>query len=81
MEQNFKKTNNATAENQAVADLTENAKVPVLTNLKKAPEVLNEDGLALLALEKTATDLHALTYPNQIYRAPNQDFTKPLVIL
>ena len=64
-----------------LADLTENAKVPVLTNLKKAPEVLNEDGLALLALEKTATDLHALTYPNQIYRAPNQDFTKPLVIL
>ena len=64
-----------------LADLTDNAKVPVLTNLKKAPEVLNEDGLALLALEKTATDLHALTYPNQIYRAPNQDFTKPLVIL
>ena len=64
-----------------LADLTENAKVPVLTNLKKAPEILNEDGLALLALEKTATDLHALTYPNQIYRAPNQDFTKPLVIL
>ncbi len=64
-----------------LADLTENAKIPVLTNLKKAPEVLNEDGLALLALEKTATDLHALTYPNQIYRATNQDFTKPLVIL
>ena len=64
-----------------LADLTENAKSPVLTNLKKAPEILNEDGLALLALEKTATDLHALTYPNQIYRATNQDFTKPLVIL
>ena len=64
-----------------LADLTENAKCPVLTNLKKAPEILNEDGLALLALEKTATDLHALAYPNPIYRAPNQDFTKPLVIL
>ena len=64
-----------------LADLTENAKCPVLTNLKKAPELLNEDGLALLALEKTATDLHALAYPNPIYRAPNQDFTKPLVIL
>ena len=64
-----------------LADLTEHAKCPVLTNLKKAPEVLNEDGLALLALEKTATDLHALAYPNPIYRAPNQDFTKPLVIL
>lgn len=64
-----------------LADLTENAKCPVLTNLKKAPEILNEDGLALLALEKTATDLHAMAYPNPIYRAPNQDFTKPLVIL
>lgn len=64
-----------------LADLTENAKCPVLTNLKKAPEILNEDGLALLALEKTATDLHALAYPNPIYRGPNQDFTKPLVIL
>ena len=72
----FKKENSG-----ILADLTENAKVPVLTNLKKAPEILNEDGLALLALEKTATDLHALTYPNPIYRAPNQDFTKPLVIL
>lgn len=64
-----------------LADLVENAKCPVLTNLKKAPEQLNEDGLALLALEKTATDLHALAYPNPIYRGPNQDFTKPLVIL
>ncbi|MBR6542839.1 MAG: nucleotidyltransferase family protein, partial [Anaerotignum sp.] len=64
-----------------LGDLTVNAKCPVLTNLKKAPELLNEDGLALLALEKTATDLHALAYPNPIYRAPNQDFTKPLVIL
>ena len=48
---------------------------------EKAPALLNEDGLAMLALEKTATDLHALAYPNPIYRAPNQDFTKPLVIL
>ena len=64
-----------------LADLTENAKCPVLTNLKKAPSLLNEDGLALLALEKTATDLHALACPNPIYRRPNQDFTKPLVIL
>lgn len=69
-------------ENSSIlADLTERAKCPVLTNLKKAPELLNEDGLALLALEKTATDLHALAYPNPIYRAPGQDFTKPLVIL
>ena len=64
-----------------LADLTEHAKAPVLTNLKKAPELLNEDGLALLALEKTATDLHALAFPNPIYRTPNQDFTRPLVIL
>lgn len=64
-----------------LADLTEGAACPVLTNLKKAPAQLDADGLALLALEKTATDLHALAYPNPIYRAPNQDFTRPLVIL
>lgn len=64
-----------------LADLTEKAKCPVLTNLKKAPDILNEDGLALLALEKTATDLHALAYPNPIYRGPNLDFIKPMVIL
>lgn len=64
-----------------LADLTDAAKCPVLTNLKKAPEILSEDGLALLALEKTATDLHTLAYPNAAYRAPNQDFTNPLVII
>lgn len=64
-----------------LADLTEQAKCPVLTNLKKAPEILDEDGLALLALEKTATDLHALAAPNPLYRAPNRDFKNPLVIL
>lgn len=66
---------------EILADLTDAAKCPVLTNLKKAPEILSEDGLALLALEKTATDLHTLAYPGSIYRAPNQDFTNPLVIL
>ncbi len=64
-----------------LADLTERAKCPVLTNLKKAPEILNEDGLALLALERIATDLHTMAYPNPGYRMPNQDFTHPLVIL
>lgn len=64
-----------------LADLTDAAKCPVLTNLKKAPEILQEDGLALLALEKSATDLHAMAYPGTIYRTPNQDFTNPLVIL
>ncbi|MBR4016039.1 MAG: nucleotidyltransferase [Anaerotignum sp.] len=64
-----------------LADLTEAAKCPVLTNLKKASEILNEDGFRLLALEKNATDLHALAYPNPLYRMPNQDFTRPLVIL
>lgn len=64
-----------------LADLTEYAKCPVLTNLKKAPELLNEDGLALLALERIATDLHTMAYPNPKYRMPNQDFTRPLVIL
>lgn len=66
---------------EILADLTDAAKCPVLTNLKKAPDILQEDGLALLALEKNATDLHTMLCPGAIYRTPNQDFTNPLVIL
>lgn len=64
-----------------LGDLTIHAKSPVLTNLKKASEVLDADGLHLLALEKTATDLHAMAAPNPLYRAPNKDFTTPMAIL
>lgn len=64
-----------------LGDLTMHAKCPVLTNLKKAPDILDEDGLHLLALEKTATDLFTMTVPNPIYRSPNQDFTMPMAIL
>ena len=66
---------------ELLGDLTMNAKCPVLTNLKKAPEILNEDGLHLLALEKTATDLYAMASPTPLYRGANQDFTMPMVIL
>lgn len=66
---------------EILGDLTMSAKCPVLTNLKKAPHVLNDDGLHLLALEKAATDLHTMTVPNPIYRSPNQDFTIPMAIL
>ncbi|WP_304508275.1 nucleotidyltransferase [Anaerotignum sp.] len=66
---------------EILGDLTMNAKCPVLTNLKKAPDVLNDDGLHLLALEKAATDLHTMAVPNPIYRSPNQDFTIPMAIL
>lgn len=64
-----------------LGELTEQAKCPVLTNLKKAPEILDEDGLHLLALEKLATDLQALAAPNPLYRAPNRDFTTPMAIV
>lgn len=64
-----------------LGDLTIHAKCPVLTNLKKASEVLQDDGLHLLAVEKLATDLYVLGYPDTEKRAPNQDFTKPLVII
>lgn len=64
-----------------LGELTETAKCPVLTNLKKAPEQLDEDGLHLLALEKLATDLQALAAPNPLYRAPNRDFTTPMAII
>jgi predicted nucleotidyltransferase len=66
---------------EILGDLTLNAKCPVLTNLKKAPELLDEDGLHLLALEKTATDLHTMAVPNALYRSPNQDFTIPMAIV
>lgn len=64
-----------------LGDLTMSAKCPVLTNLKKAPEILDEDGLHLLALEKTATNLYTMAAPNPLYRATNQDFTIPMAIL
>ena len=64
-----------------LGDLTMHAKCPVLTNLKKATEILDEDGLHLLALEKTATDLYSMAAPNPLYRNTNQDFTMPMAIL
>ncbi|WMI81738.1 nucleotidyltransferase [Anaerotignum sp. MB30-C6] len=64
-----------------LGDLTMHSKCPVLSNLKKATEILDDDGLHLLALEKNATDLHAMTVPNPIYRGTNQDFTMPMAII
>lgn len=64
-----------------LGDLTIHGKCPVLTNLKKAAEVLDEDGLHLLALEKMATDLYGMAAPNPLYRGPNKDFTTPMAIL
>lgn len=66
---------------EVLGDLTLNAKCSVLTNLKKSPELLDSDGLHLLALEKTATDLYTMCAPGITHRAPNQDFTVPMVIL
>lgn len=66
---------------EILGELTEQAKCPILTNLKKAPEQLDKDGLHLLSLEKMATDLHALGSPNPLYRAPNRDFTTPMAIV
>ncbi len=64
-----------------LGELTERSNCPVLSNLKKAPELLDEDGRHLLALEKLATDLHKMAVPMPIYRAPHTDFTHPLVIV
>ena len=66
---------------ELVGELTETAKCPVLTNLKKAPEQLDKDGMHLLALEKLATDLQTMASPNPLYRAPNRDFTIPMAII
>lgn len=64
-----------------IGDMTVRAKCPILTNLKKASDVLQDDGLHLLAVEKLATDLYVLGYPDEIKRAPNQDFTRPMVMI
>lgn len=64
-----------------VSDLTMQAKCPILTNLKKATDILDDDGLHLLTLEKNATDIHSMAAPNPMYRTTNHDFTVPLAIL
>ena len=66
---------------EILGELTEQAKCPILTNLKKASEQLDADGMHLLSLEKMATDLHALGSPNPLYRIPNRDFTTPMAII
>ncbi len=66
---------------EILGELTKRAKCPVLTNLKKAAEQLDKEGMELLSLEKTATDLYTLASPNPLYRAPNRDFTTPMAIL
>lgn len=64
-----------------LGDLTMKSKPPVLSNLKKAQDVLDDDGLHLLAVEKIATDIYMLGCPNEACRKPNQDFTTPLSII
>ncbi len=64
-----------------LGDLTLMSKTPILTNLKKAPDILDEDGLHLLSIEKLATDLHAMAYPDPKLRQPNLDFTNPLAMI
>lgn len=64
-----------------LGDLTLKSKAPVLSNLKKASEVLDSDGLHLLAVEKISTDIYMLGCPDERCRKPNQDFTTPLSII
>jgi len=62
-------------------ELTTRSSIPVLTNLKKASEQLDDKGLFLLNMERVATDLYFMAAPNPLYRTPNQDYTTPMVMI
>lgn len=60
--------------------MKKNAACPILTSLKQAPRLLSENGLALLELEKKATDLYAMGFLSDTQRKRNLDYTTPIVI-
>lgn len=61
--------------------LSENARIPLLTNLKYAPSLLDQKGLALLQMETRATDIYFGQAPSLSCRMANQDYTRPMVII
>lgn len=64
-----------------LGDLTLKAKPPILSNLKKASDILDSDGLHLLAAEKISTDIYMMGCPDESCRKPNQDFTTPMSMI
>ena len=61
--------------------IIENASIPVITNVKKDEEKLDEKGKILFNLEKKATDLYFMAAPSQKHRNINKEYTTPMVIV
>lgn len=61
--------------------LIENATIPVITNVKKDENNLDENGKFLFNLEKKATDLYFMVAPSQKHRNINKEYTTPMVIV
>ncbi|MFI3175060.1 MAG: nucleotidyltransferase [Bacillota bacterium] len=69
------------AEQRLLGDLIAAALPPVITNLSKAKDLLDDDGMKLLNMECIATDLYTMAYHDKKVRQVNQDYTIPLVII
>lgn len=61
--------------------LMENASLPIITNIKKDENTLDENGKALLNLEKKSTDLYFMVSPKQQHRSIGKEYTTPIVII
>ncbi|MGE4214560.1 MAG: nucleotidyltransferase [Anaerotignaceae bacterium] len=61
--------------------LIEKASIPVITNVKRDENNLDENGKHLFNLEKKATDLYYMASPSQKHRNVNKEYTTPMVIV
>lgn len=60
-------------------NINEHSSVPIINCPGRDIRKLNNDGAALLLLEKTATDIYSMGYPNVKMRVAGQEFTRKLV--
>lgn len=60
-----------------LSKLIENAKIPVITNIKKADKILDQTGMYFLKKEVCTTDLYYLNYNKKA----NMEYREPLVII
>ncbi len=68
-------------EKRVLGDLIAAATPPVITNMSKAKDLLDAEGMRLLNMEIIATDLYTMAYYDKDLRQTNQDYTIPLVIV
>jgi len=60
-------------------NINKNSAVPIINCPGRDIGKLDNDGTALLLLEKTATDIYCMGYPNTKMRTAGQEFTRKLV--